>query len=158
MRQARYSHALKREAQGQKPPTAEDLLEMEAELAESSGVREAWGEAAEPNKYEECEGEENQDPYRDFVPGHLRDHHPLTTRQERQKKSTKPRVYGSQRPVSTEVGHGAWSAGKERGVEVHHKLNATKYFKDKGHVGIPDAPGNAPFVSKSAVHYRTPKH
>jgi len=123
MRQARYVHALKKEHRNLKTVSSEDL--------EKTAPFEAWGEVKKPEQYDELE--ENDDPFLSFVPGHLRDKHPTTTRQQRQKQSRKPRNYGIQPPTSSQIGEGVWGAELE---STHHfKKNATKYFEDHTHIG-----------------------
>lgn len=206
MRQARYTHALKREARGTAAPSAADLEALEQERSEAGPVV-AWGAEQEtgPNMYEAFEEEEEagagspgrrgerrrpstasstsqsetseekgasgefvspekENEFLKFVPGHLRERQPLDTRQQRQKKSTKPRHYGLQRPTSATIGEGVWAqhrdpTGPGGGFTSAPKFkhNATKYFTDKTHVGVSAAPGKDPFVGPSATHYRTSK-
>jgi hypothetical protein len=155
---ARFLDALKREQKGQKKVSDAELNALAEDYA-SEGPKLAWGEP--PNLYPEFEGEENADPYREFVPAHLRGDHAATTRQQRQKQSTKPRVYGLQRPQSATIGESAWQRGGADGVfasEAHAKTNATRYFTDRGHVGTNErAPGNAPFVKASTQSFRASK-
>ena len=158
MRAARFLHALKKEKNGQKQVSEEELNALAEEL-ECEGPKQAWGE--KPNMYDEYEGEENADPYREFIPAHLRKDHKLTTRQQRQKASSKPRVYGLQRPQSATIGESAWQKGGADGeftAESHAKNNATKYFTDRGHVGISErTPSNASFAKAASQSFRSSK-
>jgi hypothetical protein len=120
MRQARYTHALKKEQRTLKT----------SQQPEVAAPFEAWGDVPKPDQYDELD--ENDDPFIAYVPAHLRDKHPLTTRQQRQKQSRKPRVYGSQPPTSTQIGENVWGAQPES--TDHFKCNATKYFVDKTHL------------------------
>lgn len=123
MRQARYLHALKKEMRNLKQSKPEDLEHEPFE---------AWGEepAKEPEQYGELD--ENDDPFAQFVPPHLRDQHPTTTRQQRQKMSGKPRTYGLQVPTSCAIGTSVWGVPPEN--NHHYKKNVTKYFTDKCHL------------------------
>lgn len=150
-RQARYTHALKKEAKLQPPPSLDEVAALEAERGHP---RLAW--EAEPNMYEPDENTENQ--FLRFVPGHLRDKQPLDTRQERQKKSTKTRSFGLQRPTSATIGEGVWDYQTQGGnaftAPPVFKPNSTKYFTDHTHVEVSNAPGKDPFVNRSAQSYR----
>mmetsp|Transcript_61423 Transcript_61423/g.105704 ORF Transcript_61423/g.105704 Transcript_61423/m.105704 type:complete len:292 (-) Transcript_61423:119-994(-) len=148
-RQARYTHALKKEAKLQPRLSADDIAALEAKRGEP---RLAW--EAEPDMYEPVEHKENE--YAQFIPGHLRDVQPMQTRQERQKKSNKPRSYGLQRPNSANIGEGVWAQQTQGGFTAApaYKPNSTKYFTDNTHVGIPDVPGKDPYVKCSAQSYR----
>mmetsp|Transcript_6533 Transcript_6533/g.14992 ORF Transcript_6533/g.14992 Transcript_6533/m.14992 type:complete len:323 (+) Transcript_6533:210-1178(+) len=161
LRQARYTHAIKKEARRTPGPTAEELAALSI-----GGPRQAWGETGgeaeeAPNMYGEFEGEENLDPYLEFIPGHLRDRHELTTRQERQRLAARSgkveRVYGATRPNSTNIGSGAWKPDKNPLLDrPHYKTSAFKTFKDTGHCGQAEAniSGKAPFLRPSAQSYR----
>jgi hypothetical protein len=142
---------LKKEAKLQPSLSLDELAAIEAQRGKP---RLAW--ETEPNMYEPSDNSENE--FLLFIPGHLRDVQPMETRQERQKKSRKPRSYGAQRPTSATIGEGAWAhqtEGESAFAEAPvFKPNSTKYFTDPTHIGVSKAPGKAPFVNRSAQSYR----
>ena len=107
---------------------------------------------------------ENEDPWVAFRPGSI----PNESRRRIQRHKAghkgghKPRIYGPTRPSSASVGEGAWALDLNGAtINAHHKVNHTKYFKNKGHLSVQNSENRgtvpeAAFNPPGAMTYRQP--